>query len=67
MKLGKADSLGGGRGLLLLFTFLGSEGEGRGGGCGCHFGVRGTERCRTVMVLTWELRTHPPLPPASMI
>lgn len=28
MKLGKADSLGGGKGFLLLFTFLGSEGRG---------------------------------------
>ena len=28
MKLGKADSLGGGKGFLLLFTFLGFKGRG---------------------------------------
>lgn len=38
MKLGKADSLGRGKGFLLFFTFLGSEGRKRGV-CNCPFGV----------------------------
>lgn len=43
MKLGKADSLGRGKGFLLLFTFWGPEGGG------------GKEKEAAVVVLGWRM------------
>lgn len=50
MKLGKADSLGRGKGFLRLFTFLGSERRGWGS-CDCHFVVGDGKMYTIVMVL----------------